>query len=116
LQEAADNLGNQVDTQVLVCEGRPAEEILKTASRLGADTIVMATHGRRGWRTWLHRNTAARVARQATCNLWLVSAKESDASVSLTMLDRAHFNRRSERWAIRADRLQSRSLLHVLFS
>jgi nucleotide-binding universal stress UspA family protein len=72
LQQLADCMGNQVITEILVCEGRPAEAIVETARRLQADTIVMGTHGCRGWRKWLHRNTALNVMRQAPCTMRLV--------------------------------------------
>ena len=62
-------MGDQVIAEVLVCEGRPADAIVETARRLQADTIVMSTHGRRGWLKWLHRNTALNVMRQALCTI-----------------------------------------------
>ena len=69
LQQLADCLGGQVTTEILVCEGRPAEAIVETAKRLQADTIVMSTHGYHGWLKWLHRNTALKVMRQALCTI-----------------------------------------------
>ncbi|MGB7746798.1 MAG: universal stress protein [Verrucomicrobiia bacterium] len=77
LQQLADCMGDQVATEILVCEGRPAEAIVETARRLHADTIVMSTHGCRGWLKWLHRNTARKVMRQAPCTIRLVSRKVS---------------------------------------
>ena len=71
LQQLADCLGDQVVTEILVCEGRPAEAIVETARRLHADMIAMSTHGHRGWRKWLHRNTARNVMRQASCTIRL---------------------------------------------
>jgi nucleotide-binding universal stress UspA family protein len=73
LQQLADCLGGQVTAEILVCEGRPAEAIVETARRLQADTIVTSTHGCRGWRKWLHCNTARKVMRQAPCTIRLVS-------------------------------------------
>ena len=73
LQQLVDCLGDQVTTEILVCEGHPAEAIIETARRLQADTIVMSTHGYRGWRKWLHRNTALKVMRQAPYTIRLVS-------------------------------------------
>ena len=69
LQQLADCLGDQVATEILVCEGRPAEAIVETARRLHADMIVMSMHGHRGWLKWLHRNTALNVMRQALCTI-----------------------------------------------
>jgi nucleotide-binding universal stress UspA family protein len=72
LQQLADCMGDRVAAEILVCEGRPAEVIVETARRLQADTIVMCTHGYRGWLKWLHRNTALNVMRQAPCTIRLV--------------------------------------------
>ena len=72
LQQLADCLGGQVPTEILVCEGRPAAAIVETARRLQADTIVMCTHGYRGWSKWLHRNTALNVVRQWSCSVRLL--------------------------------------------
>lgn len=81
LQQLADGMGGQVTTEILVCEGLPAEAIVETARRLQADTIVMCTHGYRGWLKWLHRNTALNVMRQAPCTMWLVSPGKRGATV-----------------------------------
>ena len=82
LQQLADCLGGQVTTEILVCEGRPAEAIVETAKRLQADPIVMSRHGCRGWLKWLHRNTALNVMRQAPCATRLVSPEKRDSTVS----------------------------------
>jgi len=81
LQQLADCMGDRVAAEILVCEGRPAEVIVETARRLQADTIVMCTHGYRGWLKWLHRNTALNVIRQAPCTMWLVSPGKRGATV-----------------------------------
>ena len=65
LHELASCMGGQTTAEVLVCVGRPAEAILETARRLGADTIIMRRHRHRAWLRWLHRGTALTVARQA---------------------------------------------------
>jgi len=38
---------------VLASGRRPAEAILETANTMGADLIVMASHGRRGFQQWV---------------------------------------------------------------
>jgi nucleotide-binding universal stress UspA family protein len=87
LQQLADGLGGQVAAEILVCEGRPAETIVETARRLQADTIVMCTHGCRGWLKWLHRNTALNVMRQAPCTLLLISPGRRDDTVNFMVVD-----------------------------
>lgn len=53
--------------RVLVCMGRPYEEIAKTARRLKADLIVLTTHGYTGLKHVLLGSTAERVVRHAPC-------------------------------------------------
>ena len=87
LQQLADCLCGQVAAEILVCEGRPAEAIVETARRLQADTIVMCTHGYRGWLKWLHRNTALNVMRQAPCKMLLISPGRRGDTVNFVVVD-----------------------------
>ncbi|MCB0773937.1 MAG: universal stress protein [Flavobacteriales bacterium] len=45
---AAELTGQGLETQVLLVMGSTSETILREADRIGADLIVMGTHGRRG--------------------------------------------------------------------
>lgn len=47
--------------------GEPAAVILKAAQEIGADLIVMGTHGRTGLRRLLMGSVAERVVRKASC-------------------------------------------------
>jgi len=47
--------------------GEPAGAILKTAKKIGADLIVMATHGRRGFSRFFIGSVAEIVLREAPC-------------------------------------------------
>jgi nucleotide-binding universal stress UspA family protein len=87
LQQLADGLDGQVVTEILVCEGRPVEVIDETARRLQADTILMCTHGCRGWLKWLHRNTALNVMRQAPCTMLLISPGSRDDTVNFMIVN-----------------------------
>jgi nucleotide-binding universal stress UspA family protein len=73
LLQLADLIGNDVTTEIIVCDGRPAEAIAQTAGKVGADAIVMSVRPHPRWLKWLHRNTAFNVARQAPCGVILVS-------------------------------------------
>jgi len=115
LQQLADCMGNQAATEILVCLGRPAEAIVEAAGRLQADTIVMCTHGHRGWLKWLHHNTALNVTRQAPCAIWLVSPGKRDATVNVMIVEHTTINRLSERVAFRENQNPFRSFLRVLF-
>ena len=65
---------------------RPAQAILEAAQSLGCDLIVMASHGLRGMRTWLHGSHTEKVLRQARVPV-LVTRIERDEP--LTPAERA---------------------------
>jgi nucleotide-binding universal stress UspA family protein len=52
--------------------GDPRAQIEQTAVHVGADLIVMGTHGRRGMRRFLLGSVAESVAREARCPVMLV--------------------------------------------
>jgi nucleotide-binding universal stress UspA family protein len=51
----------------VVLSGVPHEQIVKIADDIGADLIVMGTHGRKGIDHMLFGSTAERVVRSASC-------------------------------------------------
>jgi len=53
-------------TEMHVQEGQPAEEILKAASALPADVIVMGTHGAGGFEHLILGSVAEKVLRKAS--------------------------------------------------
>jgi len=66
----------------LVVTGEPREEILAQASRLGADLIVMGTHGRRGIARALLGSVAERIVRTSPIPVLTVSLAGSDGPKS----------------------------------
>jgi nucleotide-binding universal stress UspA family protein len=62
----------RVETQIT--EGDPAHEIVRVAEEVGADLIVMATHGRTGLRRLLMGSVAEHVLRRAACPVLTVKA------------------------------------------
>jgi nucleotide-binding universal stress UspA family protein len=64
---AREKLRGQVSCQTLVRIGRAHSEIADTANALGADIIIMGTHGRTGFHHALLGSTAERVIRHASC-------------------------------------------------
>jgi nucleotide-binding universal stress UspA family protein len=116
LRQLAGSMDDEVTTDVLVCEGRPAEAIVETARRLGADAIVMRTHGHRGWLKWLHRNTALKVMRQAPCKVWLVLPGKRVEIVSLMIVGQAQTCAHTESRVFHETQNPFRSFLRVLFS
>lgn len=72
-----DQLGREVfaaevPARTLVANGVPHEEITKAAKSLGADLIILSTHGHTGLKHVLLGSTAERVVRHATCPVLVV--------------------------------------------
>lgn len=61
-------------TRAMVCDGPPADVIVEEADRLGADLIVMATHGRSGLRRWAMGSVADTVLHHTHKPMVLVRA------------------------------------------
>lgn len=55
-----------------VRNGKPVEEILSSANDIGADLIVIATHGRTGFKHVMLGSVAERVVREAPCPVLVV--------------------------------------------
>jgi universal stress protein A len=64
---ATKHLGHRGGSEVLVRVGRAPSEILDTAQALGADMVVLGTHGHTGLKHVLLGSTAERVLRQSSC-------------------------------------------------
>lgn len=62
-----DRVPAEVPVRLVVTYGDPADEILAAADRENADAIVIATHGRTGWRRFLFGSVAEKVMRFAKC-------------------------------------------------
>lgn len=58
-----------------VAFGSPATLVVDLATEIGADLIVMGTHGRKGIRDALMGSTAERVTRRAPCAVLTVKAE-----------------------------------------
>lgn len=58
-REHLSGLGDAVETRIV--DAAPAQAILETAEAIGADLIVMGTHGRTGWRRALLGSIAEKV-------------------------------------------------------
>jgi nucleotide-binding universal stress UspA family protein len=64
---ARTKVGADADWEVHVRSGPPALEVVRAAEGLGADLIVMTTHGRKGLRHLVLGSVAERVVREAPC-------------------------------------------------
>ncbi len=64
---AHEHVGGQAKYKVVTHIGDPARTILNAIRQLGVDSVVMATHGRKGLRRLLLGSVAEQVVRRATC-------------------------------------------------
>lgn len=60
--------------------GDPAVEILECAAEIGADLIVMSTHGRSGVNRWVFGSVADRLLRSAPIPVLLVRARRESVA------------------------------------
>lgn len=74
LSEFAARAGAPADTSVHLREGRAVSGIVEAADELGADLIVIATHGLTGLKHVLLGSVAERVVRRARCPVLTVKA------------------------------------------
>ena len=63
--------------QLLARLGDPARTIVEVAEELGADAIMMGTHGRRGFARMFLGSVAAAVLRTARCTVMVVRSTET---------------------------------------
>lgn len=64
--------GDRKNVELTSCVGDPGTEIVDYAKRMGADLIVMSSHGRTGLKRILLGSVAERVARTAECPVMIV--------------------------------------------
>ena len=78
----AREIGARARSKVLVREGVPWHEIVAAARESNADLIILATHGRTGFKHALLGSVAERVVRHAPCPVLVVRETERDFVVS----------------------------------
>ena len=78
-RQEMEKAGVATDTLLLESEGRRASElIVQQAAEIGADVIVLGTHGRRGMHRWMLGSDAEQVARTAPVPVMLVRPSTAD--------------------------------------
>ncbi len=74
LNKSKEYLGDEM-IETVVSNGDFAETILKTATRLNVDIIVMGTHSRRGLQKILMGSVAEKVLRQSLIPMFIIPTK-----------------------------------------
>lgn len=72
-----EKIGTKVDWELHVRTGPPGVEVVRAAERIGADLIVMATHGRRGLKHFVLGSVAESVVREAPCPVLTMRPKSA---------------------------------------
>ncbi len=65
-----------VKSQIIIRQEDAAEGILQIAEEIGAEVMVIATHGRTGWRHLVFGSVAERVIREAHCPVLVIQASK----------------------------------------
>ncbi len=70
----------KIAVQPFLLEGYPADKIVGVAEIENVDLIVIATHGRSGWRHMVFGSVAERVIRLAPCPVLVIQIQKPDAN------------------------------------
>ncbi len=79
---AYKHLEGKVKYEILSKIGDPAHTILSEIERIGADSVVMATHGRTGVKRFFLGSVAERVVRESPCPVLTVRPTHATAKRS----------------------------------
>jgi nucleotide-binding universal stress UspA family protein len=74
LEQYAQSIPAEVRRELAVEIGEPGSLIISAQQRLGADLVVMATHGRRGLKHLVLGSVAERIVRESTAPVLTVRA------------------------------------------
>jgi len=69
-----------IRVQYVVADGDAAEQIVHVAEDVGADLIVIATHGNTGWRHLAFGSVAGKVVRLASCPVMTIRMSAAPAA------------------------------------
>ena len=81
-QIAHEHLEDKINYRIITRVGNPADSVNRAVDELQADSIVMATHGRKGIARLLLGSVAEKVVREASCPVLAVKAPAQSETVS----------------------------------
>lgn len=68
----ADLSAKGITADIVIKDGHPAEKIIDTAEEIGADLIVVGSHGRHGAKRFFLGSVSAKVVEHASCNVLVI--------------------------------------------
>ncbi|MEY4483025.1 MAG: hypothetical protein RL693_477 [Verrucomicrobiota bacterium] len=83
LEKLRTRLPAGVQVEILVSEGRPADEICRIAKELKTNFILMTSHGRTGVKLLMMGSTAEEVVHNAPCSVLVLKPKAGKNSLPL---------------------------------
>jgi len=69
---SADLASKGIKAEVVIKDGNPAEKIIDTAKEIGADMIVVGSHGRHGAKRFFLGSVSAKVLEHAPCHVLII--------------------------------------------
>jgi len=67
---------NTLRSKSILLEGSPADEIAEYVKEVGADLIVIATHGQSGWRRFMFGSVTEKVMRLSKSPVLIIGSQE----------------------------------------
>lgn len=77
-----ERITKEVTARPLVLQGDAATQLVDAVEREGIDLLVIATHGRTGWRRFIFGSVAEKILRSVRCPVFIIHApREEQAEV-----------------------------------
>jgi nucleotide-binding universal stress UspA family protein len=73
-----EKVPNTLRSKSILLEGSPADELAEYAKEVGADLIVIATHGQSGWRRFMFGSVTEKVMRLSKSPVLIIGAREKE--------------------------------------
>jgi nucleotide-binding universal stress UspA family protein len=61
-----------IKADIVIKDGHPAEKIIDTAEEIGADLIVVGSHGRHGAKRFFLGSVSAKIVEHAPCHVLVI--------------------------------------------
>jgi len=69
---AAELAAKGIKAEIVIQDGHPAEKIIDTAKEIGADLIVVGSHGRHGAKRFFLGSVSAKIVEHAPCHVLVI--------------------------------------------